>query len=53
MECFGIMYSSLQYGESSLMWSCRYGHEEVVRILLFAGAQADLQNVVSSTSIFP
>ena len=31
------------------MWTCRYGHEEVVRILLSAGAQADLQDEVSST----
>ena len=40
-----IIHSSLQDGTSSLMLACSEGHEEVVRILLSAGADADLQNL--------
>ena len=42
-----IIHSSLQAGWSSLIEACRAGHEEVVRILLSSGADADLQDEVS------
>ena len=45
-----IIHSSLQYGTSSLMRACRYGHAEVVRILLSAGAHVNDKSKVSSTS---
>ena len=53
MELFGgnvsgmsiIIHSSLQKGESSLMLACRYGHEEVVRLLLSSCAKVDLQDI--------
>ena len=45
-----IIHSSLQYGWSSLMEACIYGHAEVVRILVSAGAHVNDQNKVSSTS---
>ena len=45
-----MISSSLQYGESSLMWACKEGHAEVVRMLLSAGAQVNHQNEVSSSS---
>ena len=45
-----IIHSSLQYGWSSLMWACRNGHAEVVRILVSAGAHVNDQNKGSSTS---
>ena len=45
-----IIHSSFQYGRSSLMWASEKGHEEVVKILLSAGAQVDLQDNVSSIS---
>ena len=45
-----IIYSSLQDGWSSLMWACRFGHAEVVKILISAGAHVNHQNMVSSTS---
>ena len=46
-----IMRSSLQYGYSPLMWACLNGHEEIVRILLSAHAQVNVQAEVSSTSL--
>ena len=45
-----IIHSSLQFGTSSLMWACRFGNAEVVRILVSAGAHVNDQDVVSSTS---
>ena len=46
-----IVCSSLQDKPSSLMMASGNGHEEVVRILLSAGAKVDLQSyLVSSTS---
>ena len=45
-----IIHSLLQDGISSLMWACRNGHAEVVRILVSAGAHVYDQNKVSSTS---
>ena len=45
-----IIHSSVQYGTSSLMLACKYGHAEVVRILISAGAHVNDQNEVSSTS---
>ena len=44
-----IMFSS-QDGRSSLMFASQNGHNELVRILLSAGAKVDLQNKVSNTS---
>ena len=44
------MLSSLQDGWSSLMLASHYGHHEVVKVLLSAGANVDLQDEVSSTS---
>ena len=44
------MHSSLQNGTSSLMEACKYGHAEVVRILVSAGAYVNEQDKVSSTS---
>lgn len=40
----------LQYGEFSLILASENRHEEVVRVLLSAGAQADQQDKVSSTN---
>ena len=40
------MHSSLQDGWSSLLLACRIGHEEVVKILLSAGAQINHQDKV-------
>ena len=45
-----IIHSSLQGGASPLMWACRNGHAEVVRILVSAGAHVNHQDKVSSTS---
>ena len=45
-----IIHSSLQNGTSSLMWACRNGHAEIVRILVSAGAHVNDQDEVSSTS---
>ena len=45
-----IIHSSLQDGTSSLMLACRYGHTEVVRILVSAGAHVNDQDKVSSNS---
>ena len=45
-----IIHSSVQDGTSSLMWACRKGHAEVVKILLSAGAHFNDQDKVSSTS---
>ena len=45
-----IIHSSLQDGWSSLMWACRLGNAEVLRILLSAGAHVNDQDKVSSTS---
>ena len=45
-----IIQSSLQDGWSSLMLACCNGDVEVVRILVSAGAQVNLQDEVSSTS---
>ena len=45
-----FIHSSLQNGWSSLMWACRYGHAEVVKILVSAGAHVNDRNKVSSTS---
>ena len=42
--------SSHQNGRSSLMRASENGHEEVVRMLLSAGANVDLQDEVSITS---
>ena len=51
MTCTAItICSSLQLGLSSLMVASLNGHEEVVRMLLSAGAKPDLQDKVSSTS---
>ena len=47
-----IIPSSLQEGKSSLMLACENGHEDVVRILLSAGAQVDLLDKVSNPSPF-
>ena len=45
-----IIHSSLQDGNSSLMWACYNGHAEVVRILISAGVHVNHQEEVSSTS---
>ena len=45
-----IIHSSLQNGYSSLMDACRYGHAELVKILVSAGAHVNYQDEVSSTS---
>ena len=46
-----IIHSSLQVGTSSLIQeACMNGHEEVVRILVSAGAHVNHQDKVSSTS---
>ena len=45
-----IMFPSPQHGRSSLLFASQNGHNEVVRILLSAGAKLDLQNTVSTTS---
>ena len=42
-----IMCSSLQDGESPLMFASQNGHIEIVRILLSASAKVDLQNEVT------
>ena len=47
-----IMFSSPQHGRSSLMFASQNGHNEVVRMLLSASAKVDLQNKVSTTSLF-
>ena len=47
---FIIIHSSLQDGWSSLMWACKKGHAEVVRILISAGVHVNHQKEVSSTS---
>ena len=44
-----IIHLSLQYSWSSLMWACRYGHAEVVKILVSAGAPVNDHKKVSST----
>ena len=44
-----IIHSSLQIGRSSLMFTCKNGHAEVVRILVSAGAHVNDQSRVSST----
>ena len=45
-----IMFSSYQDGWSSLLFAYRHGHHEVVKMLLSAGANIDLQDKVSTTS---
>ena len=45
-----IMCSFLQDGQSSLMFASQNGHNEVVMILLSAGANVNLQNKVSTNS---
>ena len=45
-----ITHSSLQDGWSSLMRACVYGHTEVVKILVSAGAHVNDHDKVSSTS---
>ena len=45
-----IIHLSLQDGWSSLMRACVFGHAEVVRILVSAGAHVNYQSKVSSTS---
>ena len=45
-----IISSSLQVRESSLMMACRNGHEEVVKMLLSAGAHVNDQKKVRCTS---
>ena len=45
-----IMFSSVQVGQSSLMLASQNGHNEVVKVLLSAGAKVDLQDQVSTTS---
>ena len=47
---FIIISSFCQDGQSSLIWACRYGHAEVVMMLLSAGAHVNDQDKVSSTS---
>ena len=47
-----IIHSSLQGGMSSLMRACWVGHEEVVRILLSSGADANLLSKVSSFILY-
>ena len=42
-----IMCSSLQDGQSPLMFASQNGHIEIVRILLSASAKVDLQNEVT------
>ena len=44
-----IMFSSLQVGWSSLLVASENGHHEVVKVLLSAGANVDLQNEVSTS----
>ena len=45
-----IRHPSLQHGWSSLMLASWKGRADVVRILILAGADVNLQCVVSSTS---
>ena len=45
-----IMCSSLQDGQSSLMFASQNGHIEVVRMLLSADAKLDIQDEVSTTN---
>ena len=45
-----IMGSSFQDGQTSLILSSKNGHIEVVRMLLSAGVNVDLQDKVSTTS---
>ena len=42
-----IMCSSLQDGRSSLMIASQNGHNQVVKVLLSAGIEVDLQDGVS------
>ena len=44
-----ILFSSPQHGWSALLFASQNGHSEVVRMLLSAGANVDLQNKVSIT----
>ena len=45
-----IIHSSLQLGDSALMWACKNNNAKVVEILVFAGAHVNYQDKVSSTS---
>ena len=45
-----LMCSSIQDGQSSLMFASENAHIEVVRMLISAGAKVDLQGEVSITS---
>ena len=35
-----------EYGDTALIWAANIGHEAVVRVLVDAGANKDLQNKV-------
>ena len=48
-----IIHSSLQHGWSSLMEACKNGCAEVVKILLLAGAKANLQIKIHVSSTSP
>ena len=45
-----IIHSSLQGGRSSLMLACEYSCKDVVKILLSAGVQANLQDKVKNSA---
>ena len=45
-----IIPSSLQFGNSPLMWACGNNRAAVVNILIAHGADVNFQNKVSSTS---
>ena len=48
-----IIFSSIQHRKSSLMFASENGDSEVVKILLSAGANVDLQDKVSIISSSP
>ena len=45
------MYLYLQEGESPLIVASRYGHFEIVKLLLDKGAEVNYQDMVSYSSI--
>ena len=45
-----MMFLCLQDGRSSLLFASQFGHHEVVKMLLSADANVDLQDKVSTTS---
>ena len=36
-----------QYGDTALHWAVKYGHYDCVQLLIQAGADVDIQNIVS------